>query len=125
MFRHYVTQLWHDIKARLLADVASEDSQIAAKLEQALRAFSEALLQETTVRNKLNQWIRILATDAIVERREIIADLVSRVIRKWDPETVSRKLELQVGKDLQYIRINGTLVGGLVGLVLHTVSLAL
>jgi uncharacterized membrane-anchored protein YjiN (DUF445 family) len=125
MFREYVTQLWHDVRARLLADVMSDDSQIAAKLEQALRASSEALLQETTVRNKLNQWIRILATDAIVERRAIIADLVSRVIRKWDPETVSRKLELQVGKDLQYIRINGTLVGGLVGLILHTISLAL
>jgi uncharacterized membrane-anchored protein YjiN (DUF445 family) len=125
MFRNYVTQIWHDIKARLLADAAADDSQMAAKLDQALRAFSEALLQETTVRNKLNQWIRILATDAIVERREIIADLVARVIRKWDAETVARKLELQVGKDLQYIRINGTLVGGLVGLVLHTVSLAL
>jgi uncharacterized membrane-anchored protein YjiN (DUF445 family) len=125
LFRDYVTQLWHDIKARVLADAMSEDSQIAAKLEQGLRAFSEALLQETAVRNKLNQWIRILATDAIVERRAVIADLVSRVIRKWDAETVARKLELQVGKDLQYIRINGTLVGGLVGLILHTVSLAL
>jgi uncharacterized membrane-anchored protein YjiN (DUF445 family) len=44
------------------------------------------------------------------------------VIQKWDAETVSRKFELYVGKDLQYIRINGTLVGGLVGLLLHTVS---
>lgn len=125
MFREYVTQLWHDIRARVVADAVSEDSRIAAKLEQALRAFSEALLHETEVRNKLNQWIRILATDAIVERRAIIAELVSRVIRKWDAETVARKLELQVGKDLQYIRINGTLVGGLVGVILHTVSLAL
>jgi uncharacterized membrane-anchored protein YjiN (DUF445 family) len=120
MFRDYVTELWHDIKARMLKDAVSDDSQIAAKLEQALRAVSEALLQETTVRNKLN-----LATDAIVERREVIADLVSRVIRKWDPETVSRKLELQVGKDLQYIRINGTLVGGLVGVILYSISLVL
>jgi uncharacterized membrane-anchored protein YjiN (DUF445 family) len=47
------------------------------------------------------------------------------VIRKWDAETMSRKLELHVGRDLQYIRINGTLVGGLVGLILHAVSLAL
>jgi uncharacterized membrane-anchored protein YjiN (DUF445 family) len=125
LFLDYVTQIWHDIKDRVLADIASDDSQIAAKVDQGLRAFTDGLLAETAVRNKLNQWIRILATDAIVERRAIIADLVSRVIRKWDADTISRKLELQVGKDLQYIRINGTLVGGLVGLVLHTVSLVL
>jgi uncharacterized membrane-anchored protein YjiN (DUF445 family) len=77
------------------------------------------------VQSKLNQWIRIFATEAIVARRETIADLVSRVIRKWDANTMSRKLELHVGKDLQYIRINGTLVGGLVGLLLHAISLAL
>ncbi|MEN3362878.1 MAG: hypothetical protein V7606_152 [Burkholderiales bacterium] len=125
MFREYVTRFWHDIRARILEDIASDDSRIAAKIDDALRAFTEALQEETTVRNKLNQWIRILATDAIVERRAVIAELVSRVIRKWDAETIARKLELQVGKDLQYIRINGTLVGGLVGLVLHTISLAL
>jgi uncharacterized membrane-anchored protein YjiN (DUF445 family) len=60
-----------------------------------------------------------------VARRQPIAELVERVIRTWDAETMSRKLELYVGKDLQYIRINGTLVGGMVGLVLHAVSLAL
>jgi uncharacterized membrane-anchored protein YjiN (DUF445 family) len=98
---------------------------MAARLEQALRAFSEALLVDNAVRKKLNQWIRIMATDAIVERREFIADLVTRVIRKWDAETVSRKFELHVGRDLQYIRINGTVVGGLVGLLLHAISLAL
>jgi uncharacterized membrane-anchored protein YjiN (DUF445 family) len=125
LFRDYSDQIWQDVKARILADASSDDSQMVAKLENAIRAFSEALLQDTAVKDKLNQWIRLLATEAIVERREIIADLVARVIRKWDAETVSRKLELHVGKDLQYIRINGTLVGGLVGLILHTISLAL
>jgi uncharacterized membrane-anchored protein YjiN (DUF445 family) len=125
LFRNYTNHIWHEVKLRLLTDAASDDSHMALKLDQAVRTFSEALLQDTAVRKKVNQWIRILATDAIVERREIIADLVARVIRKWDAETVSRKFELQVGKDLQYIRINGTLVGGLVGLLLHVVSLAL
>ncbi|HEX7647314.1 MAG TPA: DUF445 family protein, partial [Noviherbaspirillum sp.] len=86
---------------------------------------SRDLLQDKQVQAKLNQWIRIFATETIVSRREMIADLVARVIRKWDADTMSRKLELHVGKDLQYIRINGTLVGGLVGLALHAVSLLL
>jgi uncharacterized membrane-anchored protein YjiN (DUF445 family) len=98
---------------------------MAVKLQQILSGFSNDLLRDERVQRKLNQWIRIFATEAIVSRREAIADLVARVIRKWDAETMSRKLELHVGKDLQYIRINGTLVGGLVGLVLHAISLAL
>jgi len=125
VFRNYIKHIWHEIKLRLLTDAMAEDSHMQARLAQGLHAFSQALLQDKTVRSKLNQWIRILATDALVSRREVIAELVTRVIRKWDAETVSRKLELHVGKDLQYIRINGTLVGGLVGLLLHTLSLAL
>ncbi|HEX7634563.1 MAG TPA: DUF445 domain-containing protein [Noviherbaspirillum sp.] len=125
LFQDYTKHLWHEVKLRLLADATADDSQLVAKLSQAMHTFNESLLQDKTVRGKLNQWIRIIATDALVERREMIADLVTRVIRKWDAETVSRKFELHVGKDLQYIRINGTLVGGLVGLLLHTVSLAL
>ena len=125
LFRNYLVAFWHDIRSRLAADAASENSQMAAKLDEAFRAFSQELLQDQRVQAKLNQWIRIVATETIVTRREMIADLVARVIRKWDADTMSRKLELHVGKDLQYIRINGTLVGGLVGLVLHAVSFAL
>lgn len=125
LVRNYTIEVWHDIKARLVADAMSPDSHMAAKLEQTLAAFSNDLLRDERVQRKLNQWIRIFATETIVARREAIADLVSRVIRKWDADTMARKLELHVGKDLQYIRINGTLVGGLVGLVLHAISLAL
>lgn len=124
-FRNYSIKLWHDVRDRLLADAESPESQMVQKLDGVLRDFGSDLLGDPTVQAKLNQWIRIFATEAIVTRREVIADLVSRVIRKWDAETMSRKLELNVGRDLQYIRINGTLVGGLVGLVLHTISLAL
>ncbi|GIZ54000.1 DUF445 domain-containing protein [Noviherbaspirillum aridicola] len=123
--RNYAIGVWHDIRERLVADANSPDSQMAAKLDHAIRAFGRDLLQDESVQRKLNQWIRIVATETIVGRREAIADLVARVIHKWDAVTMSRKLELHVGKDLQFIRINGTLVGGLVGLVLHVVSLAL
>jgi uncharacterized membrane-anchored protein YjiN (DUF445 family) len=123
--RNYAINVWHDIKSRLTADALSPDSRMAAKLDQACIAFSNELLREENVQRKMNQWIRIFATEAIVSRREAIADLVARVIQQWDAETMSRKLELHVGKDLQYIRINGTIVGGLVGLVLHAITLVL
>jgi len=123
--RNYPLAVWPDVQARLIAHAPSPDSHMAARLQQVLAGFSNDLLRDERVQRKLNQWLRIFATGAIVSRREAIADMVSRVIRKWDAETMSRKLELHVGKDLQYIRINGTLVGGLVGLVLHAVSLIL
>ncbi|WP_241687697.1 DUF445 domain-containing protein [Janthinobacterium sp. 17J80-10] len=124
-FRGYITQIWQDIKARLLQDVEAEDSKTVARLEQALVALARALEQDRVVSDKLNRWLRGFATETIVHRRGEIAQLVERVIRKWDGETIARKVELHVGKDLQYIRINGTLVGGMVGLVLHLVALAL
>ncbi len=123
LFRGYVGQVWDDVRQRLLADTSAPDSRITAHVEQALRAFSAALGRNQAVQVKLNEWIRTFAAETIVSKRELIVDLVRRVIRSWDTETLSRKFELHVGRDLQYIRINGTIVGGLVGLLLHTVGM--
>lgn len=125
LFREYVSQVWQDIKGRLSRDAASENSKIVLNLDRAIQTFSLALKEDAAVQSKLNQSMRALLTEAIAGRRQAIAALVERVIQKWDAETVSRKFELYVGKDLQYIRINGTIVGGLVGVVLHAVSLML
>ena len=125
VFRSYGEEVWRDLRHRLLTDLASEDSRTVARLDRGLQALGGALAQDQAVRRKLNAWMAAFATEVVVGRRRLIADLVRRVIQGWDAETVSRKFELYVGRDLQYIRINGTLVGGLVGLVLHIVSLAL
>jgi uncharacterized membrane-anchored protein YjiN (DUF445 family) len=124
-FRAYLIQLWHDIKERLMRDAGKEDSKAVLRLDQAMTAFVGALRQDPAVSGKLNRWLRTFATETIVERRGEIAELVKRVIGKWDADTISRKVELHVGKDLQYIRINGTLVGGLVGLLLHVVAMTM
>jgi uncharacterized membrane-anchored protein YjiN (DUF445 family) len=125
LFLDYVGQVWADLRARLLADASSPDSRMAARLERALRGVSRALADDAAIRDKLNRWLREVVAETVVGRRDMIAAVVTRAIRKWDAETVSRKLELHVGKDLQYIRINGTIVGGLVGLLLHVAGLFL
>ena len=125
VFLTYVDNIWQEVRTRLLLDAALPDSRLAARLTEAIHAFGAALAGADAVRDKLNSWLREFATDAVVHRRGAIAALVERVIRQWDAATVSEKFELYVGKDLQFIRINGTLVGGLVGVVLHVISLAL
>ncbi|MGI4849400.1 MAG: DUF445 domain-containing protein, partial [Janthinobacterium lividum] len=123
LYGSYTQEVWHDLRARLLNDLASPQSQVVAQIDRALRGMGAALAQESVIQEKPNAWLRSFVADAISSRRHVIADLVKRVIQKWDAETVSQKFELYVGRDLQYIRINGTLVGGLVGLVLYSVSL--
>ncbi len=125
LFLEYVQQIWQDARTRIVADAQAPDSVAVAQLDRALQALVLSLAQDLPVRGKLNQWLRTFAVDAIHHRRQMIAALVERVIQSWDAETVSRKFELYVGKDLQYIRINGTIVGGLVGLLLHVIKLGL
>ncbi len=125
LFRSYAEQFWQMARQRLMQEGESPDSPLAQRIERALLALAAGLQQDPAVQNKLNAWVRAFAADAIAARRHAIASLVRRVIEKWDADTVARKFELYVGRDLQYIRINGTLVGGLVGLGLHLLSLAL
>jgi uncharacterized membrane-anchored protein YjiN (DUF445 family) len=125
LFKSYTQTVWSNVRDRLLADADNPASRIATQLERALGGIGAALQRDPAVQDKLNGWIRQFAANAIASRRHVIAALVKRVIQKWDAETVSRKFESYVGRDLQYIRINGTLVGGLVGLLLHLVSMAL
>ena len=122
LFHEYVGNVWETVKERLLADLASTDSHVKLRIESVLQALGRALRDDPVVRERLNEWLRALVAETIVDRRDVISAVVWRVIRSWDAQTVSHKFELQVGKDLQYIRINGTLVGGFVGLLIHAIS---
>jgi uncharacterized membrane-anchored protein YjiN (DUF445 family) len=122
LFHAWLNTVWANIKERLLTDAASPASQVEARIEQVLATLGQALAHDTAIRGRINGWIRIVVADTIVDRRDVIASVVWHVIRKWDAATVSRKFELQVGSDLQYIRINGTVVGGMVGVILHAGS---
>ncbi|WBS02529.1 DUF445 domain-containing protein [Pseudoduganella sp. SL102] len=125
LFREYVASVWADLRTRLLAASESPESRLLLRTQSALRIFSTALAQNEPVRTKLNDWLKSFAAEAIVERRSLIVAVVQKVIDKWDAETISQKLELHVGSDLQFIRINGTLVGGVVGVLLYSITLLL
>ena len=71
---------------------------------------------------KVNHWTLEALVYTVDQYRHEVAQLIEHTVGQWDPEATSEKIELQIGRDLQFVRINGTLVGGLVGLVLYTIS---
>lgn len=117
--RAQARSLWDELVEKL-SDGRSPE--FAARLEAMLLALGEWLHADEGAQARLNGWARILARQVIAPRRREIGGFVAQVVASWDAKGVVDRLELQVGKDLQFIRINGTVVGGLVGLALFAVS---
>jgi uncharacterized membrane-anchored protein YjiN (DUF445 family) len=108
--------LWTRIEESLYSDLPGQAETIAAAIEAALLGLAKWLDEEPTLPAMTNRRIRLMLLRLFLHRRVEIGSYIARVVETWDASTLVSKLELQVGKDLQYVRINGTLVGGLVGL---------
>lgn len=118
-------QLWAGMEARLAEELAADRHGLADQLQRAILGVGAWLSSDAAAQTRLNTLGRSLATGVIAPRRHELGRFVAQVVAGWDARSVVDKLELQVGKDLQYIRINGTLVGGLVGLIIFAASRAL
>ena len=114
--------LWAELAERLAADPAARGALIADALGRGLRGLGAWLAEDSSARDRLDRWVRVAARRTLSSQRQAIGGFVAQVVAGWDAGEVTDRLELQVGRDLQYIRINGTLVGGLVGLAIFTVS---
>jgi len=119
----YLESLWLETKRVLLDDLASGD-RIERALTGALTGLSLHLAQDAGLHDVVNGWSVRAVLHLLVPNRQRIGAFMAGVVRNWATETLVGKMELQFGRDLQYIRINGTLVGGLVGLLVHTLSVA-
>jgi uncharacterized membrane-anchored protein YjiN (DUF445 family) len=119
---HWLGGVWENSRAGLLRAARDPDAALAGKFGQALRQLGETLQKEPALAQAINQFARRAAAGITASYGSGIVKLVSETVRAWDARTVTDRLEAAVGRDLQYIRINGTLVGGLVGLVIHTVE---
>ena len=95
---------------------------IASALDSALLGLSHWLLEKPELIAALNRRFRLLILRTLPARRAEIGAYVAQVVHNWDDATLADRLELHVGKDLQYIRINGTLVGGLVGVLIFVIG---
>jgi uncharacterized membrane-anchored protein YjiN (DUF445 family) len=121
-------EVWGDVRERLAhyAEGLADDAEKAPdQLEQWLAGLGQKVLEDPVLSAKLNGWIVEIVSYSVEQAREEVAKLISATVAAWDADATSRKIELQIGRDLQFIRINGTIVGGLVGLILYSVGLLL
>lgn len=120
--REITARTWSTIKRVLLEAVNDPEGELTANFKRAVRDFGARLTQDDELAGKVNRWIADGASYAVRTYRKDIAGVISETVGRWDAQDTSRKIELQVGRDLQFIRINGTVVGSLAGLTIFTIA---
>ena len=118
----YVLQLWGDMRNWLKEDLENEDSRVLAKVTESGQWLGNALAQDEKLRSSLNLQMETIAGKVAPDFAAFLTRHISDTVKGWDPRDMSRQIELNIGKDLQFIRINGTLVGAFIGLVLYLLS---
>ncbi|MDM8528338.1 DUF445 domain-containing protein [Anaerolineales bacterium HSG24] len=120
VFKELSISLWQDIKASLMQSNPNRDLRPA--LQSALSNMGDAILDDPVLFDKVDYWVRRAVVYLTRTYGHEVENLIATTIERWDAEQASREIELQVGKDLQFIRINGTIIGGLAGLIIYTAS---
>ncbi len=123
--RDITARTWATIKKALLEAVNDPESELTRKFKAAVRDFGSRLTRDTELAGKVNRWVADGASYAVRTYRSEISSVIAETVGRWDAADTSRKIELQVGRDLQFIRINGTVVGSLAGLVIFTIAHAI
>ncbi|MGC4129439.1 MAG: DUF445 domain-containing protein [Bergeyella sp.] len=118
----YASDIWDSIKKTITEELSKEDSPVKNYIRRNLNELSQNLQNDEQLQYKIDHWIRVTAYKYILKNTHQFGSLISSTVGNWEGKELSRKLELEVGKDLQFIRVNGTLVGSLVGLVIYTIA---
>lgn len=121
-FNRYLSELWGDLRRWLKDDMNSEDSRIRQRIAEAGQWFGETLVNDGALRASLNEHLEQAVSKVAPEFATFLTKHISDTVKSWDARDMSQQIELNIGKDLQFIRINGTLVGGTIGLVLYLLS---
>ena len=121
----YLDGLWGELKQWLRADLAQENSPMQEKLAGGLGQFGQWLGAHPGLRDSINDHMADATRALAGDLRDTISEHIASTVKQWEDSELVRELELSIGKDLQFIRVNGTLVGGLIGLSLHGAFLLL
>lgn len=122
--RRFSASLWSDVKDALVrfADQPDEVAREGGAVERAVTTFGEAIANDPELIRQLDSAVTDVATFLVTRYQNDVAEFIVHTVENWDAEVTANRVELAIGRDLQYIRINGTLVGALAGLVIYTLS---
>ena len=118
----YAGQVWAKLKEFILADAARPDSEIRRSLVNLASSLAAGVDKDEALRAKLNAGLKAGAVDFVAAHAQEAGRVIRETVEGWDGGEMAGKLELEVGTDLQFVRINGTVIGGLVGLLLHALA---
>jgi len=119
---NYTRSLWQALRDWLSNDLESSSSQLQQQIERMGLWLGQKLAEDQELRTSINEHMQALASGAAPQFAEFLTGHISDTVRKWDAQDMSRQIELSIGPDLQYIRISGTAVGCVIGILLFLVS---
>jgi|KBSSwiStaDraftv2_1062776.scaffolds.fasta_scaffold02066_9 uncharacterized membrane-anchored protein YjiN (DUF445 family) len=120
--REWLATLWGKGKALLVDGAADPSSELRRSVERLTVRAGEVLRDDPTIGAKVDDALQRVAGHVVSNYADDLAAVITTTVERWDTEETSRRLELQVGRDLQFIRINGTVVGALAGVVIYALS---
>ena len=115
--------LWQSLRASVNGALDDDSSSLWQRAEEALGRLGASLATDRVLQKRVDGWLGDGAGWVVSQYGRELSTVISHTIRKWDGQQASRKIELHVGRDLQYIRINGTIVGALAGIGIHALTL--
>jgi uncharacterized membrane-anchored protein YjiN (DUF445 family) len=120
--RAWLESLWEELKRGLITAAGDPESELRRRMTVSFQRIGQRLLAEPELQHKVDRWIERSVGYVVDHYRNEVSDLIAGTVERWDGQSTARRMELQVGRDLQFIRINGTLVGGLAGVLIHAVG---
>lgn len=118
----YSSDIWQTIRKNLLEEISAENSVSKNYVYKKLSEWASDLHKDNDLQMKIDHWARATAEEYILKNTHHFGELIRSTVGNWEGRELSQKLELEVGRDLQFIRVNGTVVGGIVGLIIYTLS---
>lgn len=120
--RTWTMSLWTDFKALLQRQAGDPSSQLRTRIAAEVAVIGRAIAADPQMQGKIDRWVESAVMYLLDEHRHQAGDLIATTVARWDPQDASTRVELAVGRDLQFIRINGTVVGGLAGLAIYSLG---
>lgn len=123
VLRGFLRSVWADAKRALIGAAERQDHDGGMReISRGLQSLGHTVLADAALMQKLDRWMIDVVTGFVEQYRDEVGTFIAETVAAWDTEATSRKIELQIGRDLQFVRVNGTVVGGLVGILLYAAS---